>query len=122
MELLKDYRGEFIVESFNPISLSYVKKEMPSVMRGFLSSNFWSEEKYRGQIKYFFLEHLLFNFICRPDFISYNHSARENSSLRLVRHLFGAPSLAWTVTSAEEEALAYKNGFDGVIFEQYIPE
>ncbi len=122
IELLREYKGEFIIESFNPLALALVKKEMPEALRGFLSSDFSKEEKYKGQIKYLFLENLLFNFLCRPDFISYNHSAYKNSSLRLVRRLFGTSTIAWTVTSQEEEMAAYKHGFDGVIFEQYIPE
>jgi hypothetical protein len=30
--------------------------------------------------------------------------------------------IAWTVKSEAEEREAYENGFDGIIFEQYIPE
>lgn len=122
IEMLREYKGEFIIESFNPLALALVKKEMPDVLRGFLSTDFLSNKKYKGQFQYFLLENLLFNFLCRPDFISYNHSAPNNFSLKFVRRLFGAASLAWTVTSLEEEALAYKNGFDGVIFEQYTPK
>jgi hypothetical protein len=42
--------------------------------------------------------------------------------LPLLRALFRVPTIAWTIMSQEEEDLAYKNGFDGVIFEQYIPK
>lgn len=122
MELLREYKGEYIVESFNPLALSLLKKEMPEVLRGFLSSDFTKNEKYKGQIKYFFLENLLFNLLCRPDFISYNHEAHKNRSLRFIRTVFKPATICWTVTSREDEDLAYKHGFDGVIFEGYIPE
>ena len=122
IELLREYKGEFIVESFNPLALALVKEEMPEVLRGFLSTNFSKDEKYKGQAQYFFLEHMLFNFLARPDFISYDHKAYKNSSLRFVRSFFKAATICWTVTSREDEELAYEHGFDGVIFENYIPE
>jgi NADPH:quinone reductase-like Zn-dependent oxidoreductase len=42
-------------------------------------------------------------------------------ALKLAR-LLGARTIAWTVRSKEEEEQAYAHGFDGVIFENYIPE
>ena len=36
-KMLKEYKGEFIVESFNPMSLKTVKENMPEVCRGILS-------------------------------------------------------------------------------------
>ncbi len=122
IELLRGYKGEFIIESFNPLALSLVKKEMPETLRGFLSTAFSREEKYRGKIQYFFLQNLLFNVLCRPDFISYDHTAYKNPSLRFVRSFFKTATICWTVTSREDEELAYKHGFEGVIFENYIPK
>lgn len=122
IELLREYKGEFIIESFNPLALSLVKKEMPEALRGILSSDFSREEKYKGQIKYFFLQNLLFNLLCRPDFISYNHVDYKKPSLRFVRSFFKTATICWTVTSREDEERAYKHGFDGVIFENYLPE
>ena len=121
VEALKEYGGEFIIESFNPVALSYVRKNMPQVMRGFLSMDFLSEENHRG-VRYSLLKNLLFNFLSRPDFIAYRYSDYKNVSLRFVRRFFGTPTLAWTVKSAEDEESAYLHGFDGVIFEQYIPK
>ena len=121
VEILKEYKGDFIIESFNPLSLRVIRKEMPDVMRGFLSQNFLTEKKYRKPL-YFLLQNLLLNCICRPDFIAFKHSHYKNPALKLTRDMFGAATLAWTVTSIEEENAAYKNGFDSVIFEKYIPK
>lgn len=121
VEILKEYKGDFIIESFNPLSLRVIRKEMPDVMRGFLSQNFLTEKKYRKPL-YFLLQNLLLNCICRPDFIAFKHSHYKNPALKLTRDMFGAATLAWTVTSIEEENAAYKNGFDSVIFENYIPK
>lgn len=121
VEVLREYKGEYLIESFNPLALSVIKKEMPGVMRGFLSQNFLSEKKYRKPL-YFLLQNMLLNIVCRPDFIAFNHSHYKNRVLKLTRALFGVATFAWTVRSREEEILAYKNEFDSIIFENYIPE
>ena len=111
------YNGAFIVESFNPISLGNVRKQLPMTPCGFLSCKHKAKS-----FTYFMLTNLLLNVICRPDFIAYCHTDSSNFFLRLVRGLFRVPTLAWTVRSEEEERTAKKNGFDGIIFEGYIPK
>ena len=119
-EILRDYKGDYIIESFNPLSLRTVKGIMPHIPRGILSHRYYSYEQYRKPL-YFILQSLLLNFLCRPAFIAYDHRHASAFGLRLIRTLFRTPTLAWTVRSAEEEAAARKNGFDGIIFESYIP-
>ena len=118
IEMLRGYKGDFIVESFNPLALSLFKKEMPEVLRGVLSQNFLNQEKYRKPM-YFLLQNLLLNVTCRPDFIAFNHIDYKNAALRLTRGLFRTTSVAWTIKNEEEEKLAYKHGFSTVIFEEY---
>ena len=79
-----------------------------------------SREKY-GAALYYALRFMLTNRICSPSFVAYKHTDSDSISLRAAR-LMGAVSFAWTVRSPEEEAAALKNGFDGVIFENYLPE
>lgn len=120
-KILAEYKGAFIVESFNPLSLKTVKKNMPKVTRGILSHRYYEYEQYRKPL-YFLLQSLLLNCLCRPAFIAYDHRHAKAFGLRIVRFVFRVPTLAWTVRSAEEETVARKNGFDGIIFENYIPE
>lgn len=119
-EMLREYKGEYIVESFNPLSLVTVKKNMPKVCRGILSHRYYEYEQYRKPL-YFALQALLLNFLCRPAFIAYDHRHAKAFSLRFCRSVCGAATLAWTVRSVEEEHAARKAGFDGIIFENYIP-
>ena len=121
LETLKGYSGPYIIESFNPLALGRVKKLEPDILRGILSMNYLSEKKYRKPM-YFLLQILSLNVVCRPDFIAFNHAQYKNAALRLVRTLFGTPTLAWTIKSKEEEAAAYKHKFKGVIFENYLSE
>lgn len=119
-EMMKEYKGDFIVESFNPLSLKTVKENMPEITRGLLSHRYYEYEQYRKPL-YFALQALLLNFLCRPAFIAYDHRHAKAFGLRFIRGFFDVPTLAWTVRSAEEEAIARKNGFDGIIFENYLP-
>ena len=42
-EILKDYHGNYIVESFNPLSLKVVKKMLPDVSRGILCQQYYRQ-------------------------------------------------------------------------------
>lgn len=120
-EMLRSYKGAYIIESFNPLSLKVVKERMPEIPRGILSHRYYEYENYRKPL-YFILQSLLLNFLCRPAFIAYDHKHAKAFGLRFARSFFGVPTLAWTVRSREDEQIARKNGFDGIIFENYIPE
>ena len=119
-EMLAKYEGEYIVESFNPLTLSEFGKCAPGVVRGILTDNFLAEKKYRKPM-YFFLQNMLLNVLCKPDFIAHNHKRPKNPALTLCKKLFGAPTFAWTVKSKEDAEIAKAHGFDGIIFEGYIP-
>lgn len=121
LEIIKDYTGPYIVESFNPLALARVKKKAPNILRGILSMNYMAEKKYRKPT-YYLLQILFLNFICRPDFVAFDHTEYKKIGLRLCKGLFGAVTFAWTVRSAEEEAAARGHKFNSVIFENYLPE
>lgn len=121
-EVISDYHGEYIVESFNPLALRTFKKIMPEVPRGILSTLFTEQEKYRGKLTYFLLENMLLNFLAKPDFIAYEKNGHTSSPLRLIRKKWSTPLFAWTVRSADEEAKTIHDGFDTVIFEGYLAE
>lgn len=118
-EVLKGYKGPYIVESFNPLSLANFSKKMPDVACGILSYRYYEEEKYRKPL-FLALQLLLLNRLCNPSFISYDHRHANSIGLRLAR-LLGAATVAWTVRSLDEADVAKKNKFDSIIFENYLP-
>ena len=118
LEVLEGYEGDYIIESFNPMTLGDVRRISPDVITGILSTNYLKDKKYRKPV-FFAAECFFTNLLCRPDFVSYNAEAHKNFAFRLFRGLFKVPSFAWTITSAEEEKDAYRHGFDAVIFEGY---
>lgn len=120
-DLLKDYKGVYCIESFNPLGVFWYRKNRPDVMRGQLSDEFHKDkpEEFKG-VLYFVLTKLLFNFITKPDFIAFNHKFPTSHSLWLCRHLYGNVAAGWTIKSEEELERAKKN-FDIFIFDSFIP-
>lgn len=121
LEVLKEYDGPVMVQSFDPRFLCTVRKEAPEIPRGFLCREYTKSEMTRG-VKYAVLELFLANALSRPQFVAWNASDRDFFAFRAARAVFRRPTYAWTVRNAEEEAELREDGFDTVIFEKYLPE
>ncbi|MBQ2876414.1 MAG: glycerophosphodiester phosphodiesterase [Clostridia bacterium] len=117
-KMLADYKGKFIVESFNPLSIKNFKAHLSGVPCGILCESYVKEKKYRKPL-YYLIGAMITNAICKPSFIAFNHRHYKSFALRLARKLYKTPTFAWTVRSVEEERAARKHGFDSVIFENY---
>lgn len=120
-EILKDYKGEYIVESFSPFAFGAFKKKLPKIPRGFLAFKHTTKENNRS-LKYRLIQRFFFNFLARPAFIAMHVKTPRLFPMPLIAMMFKTPMIAWTVKSKEEEIEAYKNGFSGVIFEGYMPD
>lgn len=117
INLLKDYKGEYAVQSFNPYSLQYFKNHAPNVCRGQLSG-FLKGEKL-GWITKMVLKHMKLNkSVSCPHFIAYETQYLPN---RFVKKYKDLPLLAWVVQSNEEYHRVIKYS-DNIIFENFIPE
>lgn len=114
--LIKDYKGDIAVKSFNPISMMWFKKHAPEVLRGMLSSSFNDIEGLPLLYKQIVKKLRLFSLV-KPDFISYNHSDLPNKYVTKRK----VPVIAWTITDKEMESEAMKNA-DNIVFEGYVPE
>jgi len=118
--LLKNYKGAYCIESFNPLCLLWYRRHNKGVMRGQLSQNFSKDKRYR-RLFYFVLKYLLFNFCTKPDFIAYDCHAQKNLSLIICKNIYRSLTVAWTIKSEQELAEA-GNHFDLFIFEGFVPE
>lgn len=114
--ILEKYEGLYCIESFHPLAVKWYRDHRPDVIRGQLSQDF-SKTSRRG-VQYWFLTHLLLNFLSRPDFIAYNHKHAHQLSRRLCAML-GALSVAWTIKNREQYEES-KTDFDLFIFESFI--
>lgn len=116
-DLLKDYNGDFAIQSFNPYSLEWFKNNAPNIWRGQLSSFFKGENL--SFAKRFALKRMLLNKkVSCPDFISYNVDNLPNFYVNRYKKL---PLLAWVVRSQTEYMKAVKH-CDNIIFEGFEPK
>lgn len=114
IEILKEYKGEFAVQSFNPLIINKIRKLAPEFTRGILASKFPDTQ---SKIEKFVVKRMPLNFLCKPQFISYDFNGLPLKKSK--RH--NLPVIAWTVRSKKtfEEI---KDFCDNIIFEEFIPE
>ncbi len=120
-DLLKNYKGLYCIESFNPLGLIWYKKNYPEVVRGQLATDFIREKTKGSKFQYFVLKHLLLNFMAKPDFIAYHHIYKKDLSFTICRKLYKAKTVAWTIQSQEDLNNCGKY-FEWFIFDSFIPE
>lgn len=120
-EILKDYNGVYCVESFNPLALSWYKKNRPEVIRGQLSTKFTGKKGGSpSKLLNFALQNLLLNFLSKPDFIAFDYRHSDMFSFSLARSLFKVSAVAYTLTTRQQMTDNAKK-FDLFIFENFIP-
>ena len=114
--ILKSYKGEYAVESFNPYSLEWFKINAPEIKRGQISS--FVKDDSISFFKRLMLKHMKYNKrVSEPHFIAYNAANLPNRFVRKYKHL---PLIAWCVRS-EEELSRVKKFCDNIIFESITP-
>ncbi|MCI9237143.1 MAG: glycerophosphodiester phosphodiesterase [Dorea sp.] len=116
-ELLKDYRGDYLIQSFNTLGICWFRLHAPEVLRGQLSSRLTRTSSKEPWILKFFTEHLLCNILGRPDFISYKLADLPQPEVGLLRRLFHVPLAVWTLRTraALKEGILH---YDMQIFEK----
>lgn len=113
-KILSEYKGDYFVQSFYPPMLRWYRKNNPSVCRGQLASSAKGEpvhKKLAGA--------LLFNYMARPDFVSY-YCENGGYIFRRISALLGAFPVGWTFRSKEQLEKGKKH-FKSYIFENFIP-
>lgn len=108
---LDEYKGDFIVKSFNPIYMIWFRLYRPNYVRGILVSKL-KNAKVSKIIKYICFN-MWFNFIVKPDFIAFDYRDLPNRRVEKLKNK-GIPVLLFTVK--ENEIVNYK--YDGFIYEE----
>ena len=117
IEILKKYKGEVAVCSFNPYVLGYFHSHAPKILRGQLSG-FFKDVKLHFGTRFALKRMMLNKKVSQPDFIMYEAKTLPN---RFVKKYKKLPLLAWTVKS-QEEYLKVVKYCDNVIFEGFEPK
>lgn len=115
IKLLDNYKGEFGVESFNPFSMLWFRKNRPNYIIGQLVTNFVKEKA--SILEEIVIKNMLFNPILKPDFISCNITMLPNEKLEKLRKK--KIIIGWTVKTKQEYE-KYKKYCDSFICEKFI--
>jgi glycerophosphoryl diester phosphodiesterase len=130
LQELKNYEGEYALQSFDPRIVWWLKKHAPQVPRGQLAGSFsydmrhgkWSDpfSKDNPLPLRFLLRNMVMNFLTKPDFIGYEAASMPNRIVRFWRKP-GMPLLLWVVNTDDRVKLA-KNCRANIIFEDIRPK
>lgn len=117
-EMLKNYKGNFCIESFDPFVIRWFKLHAPEVIRGTLSCSF--DGTGFGKMKRWLLSQLK---LCKwngSQFIAFDaDTIATNKAVKRFRKRI--PILCWTIRS-QEELDRLEPYFDNIIFDSFVPE
>ena len=120
-QILKDYRGVYCMESFDPRCVRWLKKNRPEIIRGQLTENFVANNKTLHPAGRFVMTHNLLNFATVPDFVAYKFADRNDSATTaLCRRAWGIQGVTWTLKTQAEYDTAVAEGWLP-IFEGFEP-
>lgn len=120
---LERYRVPYVVESFDPRCLLWLRRNRPDIVRGQLAQDFLRTPESAsgmGAAADFALTNMALNAVTRPDFVAFNFDHRDARGLRRVKRLKSAELFYWTIRSREDMEAAEAEGAQ-VIFEGFIP-
>lgn len=121
-ELLRNYKGPYCVESFDPYTVQWFRKNHPYVLRGQLMGHFeGKDEECKGFFRALFWRNLWTNVLTRPHFEAYDVHFRNNISHRIACDKMKMQEVNWTLRTAEEYKVC-KNAGALCIFEFIRPE
>lgn len=121
-EILKDYDGDYCVESFHPTIVEWFKNNHPEVIRGQLMGHYTGSQnsEFPGKLTALIARNLMTNILTRPDFEAYDCKWRHNVSLRLARSIFRMQEVSWTVRDLDTFNKLKQDGCI-CIFENFLP-
>lgn len=114
-DMLKGYKGNYCIESFNPFIIRWFKVHAPEVIRGTLACAFDGEKGLRKWL----LSKLK---LCKwngSQFIAYDANTLTTNKA-VAKFAKRVPILCWTVRSQEEYDRLHEH-FDNIIFDGFIP-
>lgn len=106
--ILREYNGDYCIESFNPLLIKAIKKHLPNAFCGQLYTNVCRDKK-KYSVLNIVLSFMAFNFIAKPNFIAFNQKDRNSIPVILTTKLYKAPKFVWTITNKNDFDKALEN-------------
>lgn len=107
MGILKNYKGNYIVKSFNPKVVRWFMKNYPNVTRGLLIA-----DNYKNKFCNYLFTSKWIMLYCKPNFLAVSKKILNTKRIQNFRKKL--PVLAWTIEN-KEELLANKTLADTYI-------
>ena len=101
-KILDNYKGDFSIQSFNPFSIYWLKKNRPNYVRGLIMSN----TKKRKTLVNLIAKSIIGDIFLRTNFISYNIKGLPNSYIEKKKKK--KIILGWTIKNKENYSFAKK--------------
>ncbi|MBE7007678.1 MAG: glycerophosphodiester phosphodiesterase [Ruminococcaceae bacterium] len=122
VEEMDKFLAPYVMESFDPRCLMWLRHNRPEIIRGQLAQNFMKNSEVAGlsRAQRRILTHMDFNRVTKPNFVAFRFEDRDTPSLKLVKRLRSAVVFYWTIRSREDMETAEAEGAQ-VIFEGFIP-
>lgn len=120
-DMLENKNVHYCLESFDPRCVKWLKNHRGEVLRGQLAENYFKSKncKLNFFLK-FLLTHQMMNIVTQPDFVAYKFEDRNTLENLLVRKVWLAQCVTWTVRNREDYQKALKQDCI-VIFEGFVP-
>jgi glycerophosphoryl diester phosphodiesterase len=122
IEILSDYRGPFVVKSFDPDIVTTLRTSAPNFTRGIIG-----ELEYASKADSFLspeAKHRMANLLhfseSQPHFLSWRVKDLPCASTYLSKLLGHLPVMTWTVRNPEDRARAEQHA-DQMVFEGFLP-
>lgn len=116
---IRGYRGDIVVESFDPHLLVALRRAGVSVPLGIITQAYYDPSDGLTPRQRLVLRHLLHWPATRFDFISCARAALHLPAIRTFRAL-GMPVTSWTIRSPADAEAALKQA-DQIVFEGFLP-
>ncbi len=110
---LKNYSGEFAIQSFNPLYIKRVKQLAPEFIRGILAD---ANNNDKSKLIRYIVRKMPLNFLVKPDFLSMSHVSLPLKKSKIKKRTI----LTWTITD-DQTYDKIKPYADNIIFENFIP-
>lgn len=104
---LDNYYGPFAVQSFNPLSVLWFKKNRPAFRRGQLAGDFRGHPEMKP-ITNFLLRKMYFNYVSCPHFVAYDIQAGDYGFFEKMKKRLDIPLILWTADTASKRELCRK--------------